>query len=103
MKIVDCTEIKICNNNFLKMSVFLENTIKPNEIRELSKGKVLIYNEKLSLPYFKIIDKEYIIRGSTESNQLTLDFNSIDKNECVRIRNVYCNLCIGQTNCKKNS
>ena len=83
------------------MSLFLENKITPSEILILSKNKFLIYNEQLSLPYFKIISNDYTLRGSTETNIITLDFNTMDRSQCEIIRSVFCEDCSKQKVCKK--
>ena len=103
MKIINCTEIKICENNFYKMSFFLEENITSSDVVNLSRGKVLISNEKLSLPYFKIIDTEHTIRGSLESNQLSFDFNTRDRIVCAEVRNQYCKDCISEFQCNKKN
>jgi hypothetical protein len=79
MNIIDYGEIKICENNLLKTSIFFEKNFTISEMKLLSEGKTLIFNENFPLSYFKIIDTNYTIRGSLESNRITIDFNTADK------------------------
>lgn len=82
MKIIDYSETKTCETNLLKITLYLENNISLDDIKLLARDNALIYNEKMELPYFKIIAQHYTIRGAINTKHVTIDFNISDKEQC---------------------
>jgi len=81
MKIINYGDFYSCDgNNFLKVSVTLKDNISKEDIHKLASEKQLIFNE--IYPYFKIISPNFIIRGSLETNRITIEFTSFDKVIC---------------------
>ena len=83
MKIIECSKIFTCEaNNFPKISILFKDKISKFDLCKLSKGKKIIFNEMFPIPYFKIISPAFIIRGSLDTNRITIEFNSADKSIC---------------------
>ena len=80
MEIIECSEISTCEaNNFSKISILFKDNISKLDLYKLSEGKKLVFNEIFPLPYFKIISPTLTIRGSLDTNRITIEFNSTDK------------------------
>ncbi|MPM99261.1 hypothetical protein SDC9_146452 [bioreactor metagenome] len=82
MKIQVIKEVLDCSNVFPTKTIVFENNIVKNEIFKISYNRKLIFNENLDIPYFKIIDKMFIIRGALHTNRMTIEFTTNDKIEC---------------------
>jgi len=83
MEIIDYSDFSICNaNNFLKISILFKSNLTKVDLYSLAKGKQLIYNESFSIPFFKIISSEFIIRGSLNTNRITIEFASSEQAIC---------------------
>ena len=84
MIITSFSEMKVCDNNFIKMNIFFQESITHNDIIFLANNHILIHNSELSLPYFKIIHPHYTIRGSIGNTRITIFFNSSDRPTCKK-------------------
>jgi hypothetical protein len=83
MEIIDYSEFATCEaNNFLKSSIIFKDNISKSDLYKLAEGKQLIFNEDFPLPFFKIISPMLTIRGSLDTNRITIEFNSADKTIC---------------------
>ncbi|MCL2039188.1 MAG: hypothetical protein FWG85_02020 [Bacteroidetes bacterium] len=80
MEILEYGEITICDaNNFFKTSILLKDNISVSDLYKLSEGKKLIFNKDFPIPFFKIISEKTIIRGSLDTNRITIEFISKSK------------------------
>ena len=85
MEIKEYSEFSSCEaNNFLKISILLKNNISQSDLHKLAKNKKLIFNETFPLPFFKIISTVLTIRGSLDTNRITIEFNLTQKSECEK-------------------
>ena len=88
MEIIDISDFSTCDaNNFLNMSVIFKDNLTKTDLCILAEGKLLIHNDIHSIPYFKIISNDFIIRGSLNTNRITIEFSSSDQAVCKNILN----------------
>jgi len=86
MEIIDYSDFLTCEaNNFLKISVIFKDNLTKSDLYILAEDKQLIYNESFSIPFFKIISSEIIIRGSLNTNRITIEFASSDQAICKQV------------------
>ncbi|MDR0926183.1 MAG: hypothetical protein LBO69_00265 [Ignavibacteria bacterium] len=82
MNIKEIVESQNCEDNSVKLSVFLTADVLKEDMELLAIGRTLIYSEDFPLPYFKIITPEYTMRGALGTDRITIDFNSTDAEGC---------------------
>lgn len=80
MVVINYNEFNTCDeNNFFKVSILLKDNVSLSDLYQLSAGKKLIFNKDFPIPFFKIISDKMIIRGSLDSNRITIEFSSKDR------------------------
>ena len=89
MKIINIQTNQNCNNQFQKKIIFFKNDITKEDVIVFAKNRCLILNENFYIPHFKIIDNDFIIRGSINTNRITIDFNTEDKQKCDLLLNEF--------------
>jgi hypothetical protein len=82
MKIKEINEMRHCENNNLAISIYLIDGISKDDLIALANDDNVVSSADFPIPYFKIINQNYIIRGSIDVNKITIDFNSASKQEC---------------------
>ena len=82
MNIKEITEFKTCENNYLKTTIYIDGNINHDEIETIAKDSILIQNA--ITPYFKIVNKNYSIRGSLDSDFISIEFFSSAEHECSK-------------------